>query len=108
MLFQAYLIKTNNFRLNRIYQRASGNELEDVDDQALMFKLVETGYGKAETWSQDTLKSVGNNVLAQMPSEFLRNLNPETVASSISSLKDVRVVEQKMNLIKDSYSCIVL
>jgi hypothetical protein len=74
-----------------MYQRASGNDLEDVDDQALMYKLVETGYGKAEGWTTDTLKQVGPNIMAQMPSEFLKNLNPETVSESIDTLKSVRV-----------------
>lgn len=54
-----------------------------------MYRLVETGYGKAGNWSSDTIRQVGSTVMAQMPAEFIKNINPEVVHSSINSLKEV-------------------
>lgn len=78
--------------LNRLYSKAAGDtdELDDVDDKALIYKLVETGYGKSETWTADTIRGVGSKVLAYMPADFLKGLSPDAIASSITTLKDTK------------------
>lgn len=78
-------------RLNRLYTKGGDtNELDDVDDKALIYKLVETGYGSAEKWSADTVRGVGSKILAHMPSDFLRQLSPDTISNSIATLKDTK------------------
>lgn len=76
--------------LNRLYSKAAGDttDLDDSDDKALIYKLVETGYGNADTWSSDTIRQVGSKILAYMPADFLKQLNPDVVASSISTLRE--------------------
>ncbi|XP_021962937.1 uncharacterized protein LOC110858458 [Folsomia candida] len=74
--------------LQRVYssQATASPEHKDVDDQALIYKLVQTSYGKAEDWTQNTIKSLGGAVLGQLPASFLTTFNPEAVKNSMAKL----------------------
>ena len=79
-------------RLSRVYAQATGSEHDDVDDKALIYQLANAAYGKASTWSSNTLTEMTSKILSQMPASALRDLSPDVVAQSIGTLRNVRLV----------------
>ena len=47
-------------------------------------------YGKASTWTSQQLTDITPQILRQIPSSALKDLNPDTVANSIATFRNVR------------------
>lgn len=78
--------------LQRIYatdRDTPSPDHRDVDDQALIYRLAETSYGKAETWGVSTLRTLESSIVSQLPAQFLSALSPDTVKNSMDTLRDV-------------------
>ncbi len=81
--------------LQRVYskQMTSSRDDTDVDDQALIYRLVETSYGKAESWGVSTLRNLQTSIVSQLPGQFLSGLSGDAVKGSIDKLRDVRKIK---------------